>query len=103
MICTEISGQNWDAYLQQDFARGFDLKEGLTRIAVLPGEEHHRLVWTHHHLILDGWSLAIFSKVILKALNKGNAHRAGCIYAARVCHAPALRTGELLGEQVYPG
>jgi len=70
VICTEISGQNWDAYLQQDFARGFDLKEGLTRIAVLPGEEHHRLVWTHHHLILDGWSLGVFSKEILKALNK---------------------------------
>ena len=64
----EITDSEWDAYVQADFAHGFDLHSNLSRIAVLPGTEHHRLVWTHHHLILDGWSLGVFSQEILKAL-----------------------------------
>ena len=49
-----------DAYLAADRARGFDLgRAPLLRLALFrTGEEEHRLVLTHHHLVLDGWSLA---------------------------------------------
>ena len=68
VLCEEITGSEWDEYVKEDFARGFDLNSNLSRIAVLAGTDHHQLVWTHHHLILDGWSLGVFSQEILKAL-----------------------------------
>jgi len=47
-----------DAWAQADLARGFDLQRPpLMRVALLrTGERRHHLVWTAHHLLLDGWS-----------------------------------------------
>ncbi|WP_134728258.1 non-ribosomal peptide synthetase [Amycolatopsis nivea] len=47
--------------LERERAAGFDLAEpplfrfALARVA----ERTHRFVWTHHHLLMDGWSLPI--------------------------------------------
>ncbi len=45
-------------YLATDVAHPFDLaKAPLTRLALFRvSENEHRLVWTHHHLEIDGWS-----------------------------------------------
>ena len=50
-----------EAHLAEDAARGFDLSTGpLTRIAVFRhAPDVHGIVWTHHHLILDGWSVQL--------------------------------------------
>jgi len=50
-----------ERFLADDRARGFDLtKAPLMRLAVLrTGAEEHVLVWTHHHLLLDGWSVGL--------------------------------------------
>ncbi|MET0395681.1 MAG: amino acid adenylation domain-containing protein, partial [Longimicrobiaceae bacterium] len=56
-----------ERYLEEDRAAGLELKQApLMRLALFRvGGEEHRLVWTHHHLILDGWSLSlIFSDVL---------------------------------------
>ena len=49
-----------EAYLAADRARGFDPgRAPLLRLALFrTGAEEHRLVFTNHHLVLDGWSLA---------------------------------------------
>ncbi|HEX7243097.1 MAG TPA: condensation domain-containing protein, partial [Longimicrobiaceae bacterium] len=49
------------AYLEADRAQGFDLARGpLMRVALFRvGEATHDVVWTHHHLIVDGWSLGL--------------------------------------------
>ncbi|MBV9774988.1 MAG: amino acid adenylation domain-containing protein, partial [Gemmatimonadetes bacterium] len=46
------------AYLRADRARGFTLARGpLLRLALFrTGESEHHLVWTQHHMIMDGWS-----------------------------------------------
>lgn len=46
------------AYAAAERARGFDLAAGpLQRLAVLPlGDGRARIVFTHHHLLTDGWS-----------------------------------------------
>jgi amino acid adenylation domain-containing protein/non-ribosomal peptide synthase protein (TIGR01720 family) len=51
----------WRALLAADRARGFDLgRPPLLRLAVVrTGEESHRLVWSSHHLIFDGWCFSI--------------------------------------------
>lgn len=41
-------------------SRGFDLtKDVLMRLAVIQiSEEEHLLIWTHHHVLMDGWCMS---------------------------------------------
>ncbi|MET0399627.1 MAG: amino acid adenylation domain-containing protein, partial [Longimicrobiaceae bacterium] len=56
-----------EAYMAADRAAGFDLERApLMRLALFRlGEAEHRLVWTQHHLILDGWSLSLIFRDVL--------------------------------------
>ena len=47
-----------EEFLQKDRACGFDLgKAPLMRLALIhTAAETYRLVWTFHHILLDGWS-----------------------------------------------
>ncbi|HEY7489757.1 MAG TPA: amino acid adenylation domain-containing protein, partial [Candidatus Tectomicrobia bacterium] len=55
------------AYLDTDRRRGFELSTApLMRVALLRiAEDTHQLVWTNHHLLLDGWSTSLLLKEIL--------------------------------------
>ena len=49
------------AYRDKDLAQGFDLTAAVPMrlgLFALTGERH-RVVWSFHHILLDGWSLAI--------------------------------------------
>lgn len=52
------------AFLQADRQRGFDLTRApLMRLALIRlGENHHELIWSHHHLLIDGWSSFLILK-----------------------------------------
>ena len=65
-------------FLAEDRKRGFDLtKAPLLRLSILrTGPEEHLLVWTHHHLLLDGWSVALVVGQVLtlyEALVRGES------------------------------
>jgi amino acid adenylation domain-containing protein len=49
------------AFLEADRRRGFVLSEApLMRLALLrQTDDTYQLVWSHHHLLLDGWSLPL--------------------------------------------
>ncbi len=49
--------QRLDAYLQEDGRRGFEVsKPPLMRVALFQtGETDYRLVWSYHHILMDGW------------------------------------------------
>jgi amino acid adenylation domain-containing protein len=51
----------FERFLAEDRARGFDLAAApLMRLTVFEiADETYRFVWTHHHLLLDGWSLPL--------------------------------------------
>ncbi len=53
-------GARFERLLEADRRRGFDLAEApLLRLWLLrTADDAHRFVFTHHHLLLDGWSLA---------------------------------------------
>ncbi|MFN8596433.1 MAG: amino acid adenylation domain-containing protein [Anaerolineae bacterium] len=55
-----------DEYLQTDRQRGFDLATApLMRLALMrTGPREHYLVWSHHHLLLDGWSVPLLLKEV---------------------------------------
>ncbi|SCW56608.1 non-ribosomal peptide synthase domain TIGR01720/amino acid adenylation domain-containing protein, partial [Paenibacillus tianmuensis] len=50
-----------ESFLRQDKKRGFDLEQGaLMRVSVLQtGDQSYRLVWSFHHILMDGWCLSI--------------------------------------------
>ncbi|BBM83126.1 non-ribosomal peptide synthetase [Candidatus Uabimicrobium amorphum] len=70
-------------YVEQDRKQGFDFsKPGLMRFCLIQmSDEHHVLLWTHHHLLLDGWCLPILLEEVAKYCGgqplgrEGNTHR----------------------------
>ncbi|HVR11270.1 MAG TPA: condensation domain-containing protein, partial [Thermoanaerobaculia bacterium] len=48
----------WHLLLRADRRRGFDLERAplMRWTLVRTGQEQHRFLWTHHHVLLDGWS-----------------------------------------------
>lgn len=61
-----------EEFLAADRARGFDLaRPPLTRLALLHARDRTYLVWTVHHLVIDGWSMP---KILAEV---GAVHRAG--------------------------
>ncbi len=59
---------NLDEFLKRERAAGLDLgKPPLFRLAVIRlGDGDHYLVWTHHHILIDGWSLPILLGELFK-------------------------------------
>jgi hypothetical protein len=55
-----------DAFLETDRTKGFDLAQPpLMRVALLrTGEQAYYFVWSHHHLLLDGWSVQLLFKEV---------------------------------------
>ncbi|HEX8149381.1 MAG TPA: amino acid adenylation domain-containing protein [Pyrinomonadaceae bacterium] len=55
-----------EEYLRAERRRGYVLsKAPLTRIAFIrTGEQTYRFVWNHHHMLLDGWSVALLIKEV---------------------------------------
>jgi len=62
----------WRDLLGADRARGFDLERPpLMRLALArTGEEVHRLVWSSHHLLFDGWCFSLLLGEVF-ALHEG--------------------------------
>ncbi|KOR82143.1 hypothetical protein AM231_17460, partial [Paenibacillus solani] len=53
-----------ERFKQSDREQGFDLtKDALLRVAVLKtGESRYEIVWSHHHILMDGWCMGIVLK-----------------------------------------
>ena len=64
-----------ERFLAEDLVEGFELGQApLMRLALFRlGEQEHQLVWTQHHLILDGWSLSLVFRDVLEAYARGGA------------------------------
>lgn len=65
-----------DAYLMADRGRPFDVTQPpLMRLALMQlGPDRFQFVWSHHHLLSDGWSLPlILQDVLATYLNPQNA------------------------------
>ena len=75
-----------NAYVQQfkqhDRLKGFDLsKDVLTRLSIFQVSDiHYHVVWSYHHIIMDGWCLGILVKELLSSYQ-----------ALQMGHAPVLK------------
>jgi Condensation domain/Taurine catabolism dioxygenase TauD, TfdA family len=63
-----VEGQEaqFQAYLDSDRRRGFRLTRApLMRLSLIRTAENvYRFVWTHHHILLDGWSVFVVLKEV---------------------------------------
>ncbi|MDM0053054.1 non-ribosomal peptide synthetase [Variovorax sp. J22R115] len=57
-----------DTYCADDRRRGFDLqRDALLRVALFrERDDLHHVVWSYHHILLDGWCLAILQRDFLE-------------------------------------
>jgi len=60
-LAAEEQERELTLYLAEERRRGFDLRTApLMRLGLIrTGDAAYRFVWTHHHLLLDGWSMGI--------------------------------------------
>ncbi|HEX8171688.1 MAG TPA: amino acid adenylation domain-containing protein [Thermoanaerobaculia bacterium] len=64
-------------FADEDRARGFDLRGPLMRVAVLrTGESDYEVLWSHHHVILDGWSVGVLHQELVAIYDGGAAQLA---------------------------
>jgi amino acid adenylation domain-containing protein len=58
--------RQYAAYLHADRRRGFRLTQApLMRLALFRvGDATYRFVWSHHHVLLDGWSVSLLLKEV---------------------------------------
>jgi acyl carrier protein len=56
-LSTADQEESVGSFLEDDLVRGFDMSRApLMRLTLFrTGEQEHRLVWTHHHILMDGW------------------------------------------------
>lgn len=68
-------GRRVDDLITQDRRRGFDLRTPpLSRIMLLRlSDERSRFVWSYHHALLDGWSIARLFADAFQHYARGNA------------------------------
>jgi amino acid adenylation domain-containing protein/non-ribosomal peptide synthase protein (TIGR01720 family) len=71
-LAASAQADAFDQYLQEDRKRSLDLAFGplvnLTLIRV--DDDDTRFVWTHHHLLLDGWSLPLVLQDLIDAFER---------------------------------
>src|ERR687886_738282 len=55
-----------EVFLHADRERGFDLSQApLMRLTLIQMDENvYQFIWSHHHLLLDGWSLSLVLKEV---------------------------------------
>ncbi|MEJ8546228.1 amino acid adenylation domain-containing protein [Brevibacillus borstelensis] len=72
----EEKEEQWNDFLAKDLALGFDFATApLMRITLIQMEDDvYRLIWTHHHIILDGWSLPLLLHELFQ-LYRNKDHR----------------------------
>jgi thioesterase domain-containing protein/acyl carrier protein len=54
-------------FLQADRVQGFNLMQApLLRLSLVQlGERHYDIIWTHHHILMDGWCMTLLQKEVL--------------------------------------
>jgi amino acid adenylation domain-containing protein/non-ribosomal peptide synthase protein (TIGR01720 family) len=69
--------RHWESELARDRELGFDLARApLMRLRLArTADQGYRLLWSFHHLLLDGWSLPLLWREVLAAYEAGRAGR----------------------------
>ncbi|KAH8693923.1 putative nonribosomal peptide synthase [Talaromyces proteolyticus] len=67
------SGDNVQVYLKKDRELTFDYGKQLTRYAIVKEDSRAYFIWTAHHAVYDGWSLALMLDVLERKYKQENS------------------------------
>jgi hypothetical protein len=70
-LSPEVQQAQWQAFLANDRQRGFDVTQApLMHLALIQVETNrYHFVWSHHHLLMDGWSVPLLLKEVFALYN----------------------------------
>lgn len=90
-----------EAYKESDKQRGFDLKsDPLMRFAIFKlSEREHRIVWSFHHIIIDGWCNKILFDEFERIYNALTRHESISLPPAPQFASYVKWLGEQTGEK----
>nr|ACX33962.1 putative non-ribosomal peptide synthetase [uncultured bacterium RM35] len=74
-----VDGDAWIVERARDERRrGFalDAAPAMRLLLVRTGDRSHRLIWTFHHILLDGWSVPLVLEEVFKRYSGGMQHEA---------------------------
>ncbi|HEY0603676.1 MAG TPA: amino acid adenylation domain-containing protein [Herpetosiphonaceae bacterium] len=79
-LSPEEQAERLPQFLRDDRARGFELSQApLMRLSLIQlDQRNYQITWSYHHLLLDGWSVALLMEevfAIYNALRKGETPR----------------------------
>ncbi len=75
VVCTE---DEWKDILKKDIETGFELENGaLIRFTLAKVGNAHRVIWTMHHIICDGWSNSILFADLGSIISRLNRNENG--------------------------
>lgn len=68
-LSEERQKENYQKILEEDLQKGFDFKRPpLMRITLIKTKSnYYRMIWTFHHILLDGWSVSILTAKLIEA------------------------------------
>jgi len=68
-LCVAKQKQFIENFMQEDRGTGFDLEQApLMRVALFQlQDDHYQMLWSRHHLLLDGWSSARLIQEVMTA------------------------------------
>ncbi|GLQ87765.1 non-ribosomal peptide synthase/polyketide synthase [Dyella flagellata] len=96
--------------LHDDQQQRFDMSKAplLRFILVRLGERRHRLIFTHHHILLDGWSMPIFLQELFTLYRNGSHYEQLPRVAAykdylRWMHARDRQAAQAAWKRVFEG
>ncbi|HVI46038.1 MAG TPA: non-ribosomal peptide synthase/polyketide synthase [Chitinophaga sp.] len=74
-LAPDAQQETWINYELSELTKGFNFKEPpLTRVALLRlTDTRYRMIWTFHHLLLDGWSGPVLVEELLQAYDELSA------------------------------
>ncbi len=74
-----------EAFLHDDRQRGFKLsKAPLMRLTLIrTADESYKFIWSHHHILLDGWSLSLLLKEVFLLYESGRRQQDASLPPAR--------------------
>ncbi|PGV54250.1 non-ribosomal peptide synthetase [Bacillus cereus] len=63
-----------DQWINENLSRGFKTDELMTRLCIFQlGNDEHKVVWSSHHLLCDGWSVSILIDELFQLYETINA------------------------------
>jgi amino acid adenylation domain-containing protein/non-ribosomal peptide synthase protein (TIGR01720 family) len=68
-LTAEAQDIQFKSFLAQDYRQGFNSSQApLMRVSIIRiSDQQCHMVWTHHHLLLDGWSVPLLLAELFKA------------------------------------